>query len=70
MKSGLKQSTLVINKGGIIFPEIHNVEIAAMNVMGYPVNTNIYCSDSSHRGADPLSSRIHTDRQDAVIIGV
>ena len=70
MKSGLKHSTLVLNKGGIIFPEVHNLEIAAMNVMGYPVNTNIYFSDSSHRGTDQLSSRIHTDRQDALIIQV
>ena len=73
MKSGLKHSTLVINKAGIIFDDIHNLELSLMNTFGYPVNTNIYFSDSEHRTQDnitSISSRIHTDRQDTFIIHV
>ena len=73
IKSGLKHSTLVINKAGVIFDDIHNLEISLMNTFKYPVNTNIYFSNSKYRINDNLtsiSSRIHTDRQDTFIIQV
>eukprot|EP01084_Bolivina_argentea_P291070 500196_1 len=69
MKSMLKYSTLVINKGGLIFNDIHNIETALMNTFEYPVNTNVYFSGYRTTN-DKISSRIHTDRQDTFIIQI